>query len=503
MRTIGKKHAFGSLGSLLALFVLTGTALGNGLTVTNFLFAETVDGLVDVQFDVAWANSWRATWDDTSATPAITVTNWDAAWVFIKWRPNGGEWRHATLAATGHTAPEGAQIDVAGDKVGAFIYRSVNGSGNVNYSSTKLRWDRVADKASTLGTNTIDISVNAIEMVYVPQGAFWAGNTNGVIANSFRAQSVSNSPFRVDTEGAFTIYWGTAPSSTALPANFPKGYNAFYCMKYEITEGQWVDFFNTLSDAQKTERDITGNDTVTPVQGGKNSDAVVSRNTVAWDHTIPSSAATSQRRNRACGYVSWADGCALLDWSGLRPMSELEFEKACRGPLEPVEGEYAWGTATIMADASRSISGTEDGTETVTSDTSAGGCCYGNRSHTGGDAGYGPLRAGIFAKNGSTRVSAGASYWGIMELSGNLWEELTGCSAAATFTGLHGDGVLDVTGDANVTGWPGKDAVGEGDRGGPWGYAATMARVADRTRYAAGFVTRHSYGGPRGVRTAP
>ena len=30
-------------------------------------------------------------------------------------------------------------------------------------------------------------------------------------------------------------------------------------------------------------------------------------------------------------HISWSDMSAYLDWSGLRPMTELEYEKACRG----------------------------------------------------------------------------------------------------------------------------------------------------------------------------
>jgi formylglycine-generating enzyme required for sulfatase activity len=283
--------------------------------------------------------------------------------------------------------------------------------------------------------------------------------------------------------------------SKVLSNAFPKGYAAFYCMKYEVTQGQWVDFFNTLTDAQKATRDITSST-------GKNSDGVVSRNTVAWT----TGDATSTRRDRACNFLSWADGCAFADWAGLRPMTELEFEKACRGPLTPVADEFAWGTATIMANASRTISGTENGTETITSDTSLGGCNYGNLAHTGGDAGSGPLRAGIFATNGSSRVSAGASYWGIMELSGNLWERpvMVGNATGRTFTGLHGNGVLDVsTGDADVTGWPGTTATGAGFRGGGWWAAGVYVRASDRFYGPYVVATRSEDIGSRSVRVAP
>jgi hypothetical protein len=40
---------------------------------------------------------------------------------------------------------------------------------------------------------------------------------------------------------------------------------------------------------------------------------------------------------------------AFADWSGLRPMSELEYEKACRGYNTPaVPNEYAWGNAKLF-----------------------------------------------------------------------------------------------------------------------------------------------------------
>jgi formylglycine-generating enzyme required for sulfatase activity len=40
--------------------------------------------------------------------------------------------------------------------------------------------------------------------------------------------------------------------------------------------------------------------------------------------------------------LSWFDVAAYLDWAALRPMTELEFEKVCRGPENRIAGEYAW-----------------------------------------------------------------------------------------------------------------------------------------------------------------
>jgi len=47
--------------------------------------------------------------------------------------------------------------------------------------------------------------------------------------------------------------------SGKLPVEFPKGYAAFYCMKYEINQGQYGDFFSqlTLSRATATARNST------------------------------------------------------------------------------------------------------------------------------------------------------------------------------------------------------------------------------------------------------
>ena len=59
----------------------------------------------------------------------------------------------------------------------------------------------------------------------------------------------------------------------------------------------------------------------------------------------------------ACNWLSWADVAAYLDWSGLRPMTELEFEKACRGPNAPVAGEYAWGSNAGLVQATSIVNG--------------------------------------------------------------------------------------------------------------------------------------------------
>ena len=201
-------------------------------------------------------------------------------------------------------------------------------------------------------------------------------------------------------------------------------------------------------------------------------------------------------------------------------MTELEFEKVARGPLLPVSGEFAWGTTTITAAAALSGS-SEDGSETVT--TTGANAHYNNTILTGGDAGngaqyaIGPLRVGIFAADASGRESAGAGYYGVMELSGNVWERVVtiGNATGRLFDGGHGDGALSSTsgyeGNADVSTWPGMDATasrgvtgaaGSGFRGGSWSDEIIgRLSISDRNDAANTDAAAYNNAGGRGVRT--
>jgi formylglycine-generating enzyme required for sulfatase activity len=115
----------------------------------------------------------------------------------------------------------------------------------------------------------------------------------------------------------------------------------------------------------------------------------------------------------------------------------------------------------------------------------------------------GPMRVGCFATGISTRESAGASYYGIMELSGNLMERMvpiyTG-SAISTFDGSNGDGELASNGNNNVANW--LTAIGNGQRGGAWDLSRRYLRVSDRTYYNTSWSSRNNDEGFRCVRSA-
>ncbi len=59
----------------------------------------------------------------------------------------------------------------------------------------------------------------------------------------------------------------------------------------------------------------------------------------------------------ACDYLSWMDLCAYADWAGLRPMTELELEKACRGGgVSATAGDYPWGSTAAYTSTAYTLS---------------------------------------------------------------------------------------------------------------------------------------------------
>jgi hypothetical protein len=102
------KYLFLLLSSLGLVF----KGISNNISVTSVALTgqNTAAGLNNannftlVQFNLSWENSHRV---------SFGPTNWDAAWVFIKFKVAGStNWQHARLNNIGHTAPIGSTVDI-------------------------------------------------------------------------------------------------------------------------------------------------------------------------------------------------------------------------------------------------------------------------------------------------------------------------------------------------------------------------------------------------------
>lgn len=465
-----KKLLF-SIASILA----TGSLFANNIVVSNVSLSgrDQTNDFTLVNADVAWNNSWRTSTNES---------NWDGAWIFVKYRKvRTTVWNHATInyaaasaAASGHTEPAGATIKTSADGKGVFLYRSANGVGNVNFTGAKIRWNYGIDGVKD--NDSVEVRVFAMEMVYVPTGSFYLGS-GGSETYAFRDGSTTN-PYKVvdaneisveTTAGNLNYTAGlSADRLGPIPATFPTGYNAFWLMKYEASQQQYADFLNHLDLNKATLRTFA-----------------------TFTGTHPNLIAPFPER--VCGGASFADLLAYADWSGLRPYSELEYEKACRGAdVMPVSEEYAWGNTTLVNVTTVSSTGTANEATTAFANCNISAALK---------------RCGLFATSVASRDTAGATYYGIMEMSGSVWESVVNVSnptARLFLASKHGSGSLDA--DGNSPTW---HAVGNSIyslRGGSISNVATLSRVSDAGNrnygtYYGNFTTRGAAFGIRLART--
>lgn len=259
--------------------------------------------------------------------------------------------------------------------------------------------------------------------------------------------------------------------NTTLAAAYPSGYFGFYVMKYEMSQEQYVKYLNKLSLTQQKQRTIGG--ALTDLSVGdfvygdpkwptcRNGIAVVSASSdgspvVFGNNGNSTDEAMSQADDGltiACNFLSPEDMLAYADWTGLRPMSELEYEKAARAsfPDLPEQGEWAWGSSD-KGSLTPSSTLNQAGTASEKLDNKANVNYNKNFS--------GPVRCGSFASQAASQIEAGASYWGVLELSGNL-AEICYCvnTKGRGFQGIsaaHGNGALNAAGKADVSTsyWP-------------------------------------------------
>jgi hypothetical protein len=240
-------------------------------------------------------------------------------------------------------------------------------------------------------------------MVYVPQGPFktkgpW-GHPLSPISNG---DTTKAGGYRVGQSAEGWSGWGTgqlarihklrleagtAPKSDA----WPNGYGAFYCMKYSISQGQYVEFLNSVL--------VAGRDYVS---GGYNI------NRFSIRRVADKGVYTAEAPDRPSNFLPYSRIYSYTAWAGLRPITDLEYEKACRGPREVAREADAWGAVACAPAAGLPINSN--------------------------------------AGSGTTATGSPPSYWGIRELSLSgipfEWPWMVRNEPGFYFKGTHGEGAL-------------------------------------------------------------
>ena len=333
-RLVGTRHPWPVLGALLAA-AWAAAAAADSLTIGNVQVTARDAKAATVSFDVAWDHSWRG------------GTFHDAAWVFFKVRDDAtAPWRPLRLVAdkvvnpTGFgQAADGTALDMVvpgGDEgfLGVFLRRARDGIGRVAAGRVTVVTEPLAP--------TTTLKAFGLEMVYVPEGPFQLGVSAGPELNCFYTWGASDTPpFTVTGPGPIPTgrqpgrLWATGlpPEDGAeIPALFPNGYRAFYAMKFAITQGQYADFLAVLPEAEAARRyHPEGHGKWIGRTGEPPNRVYTALGGFPNDWFRPG----APPRDHRCPWLSWADSAAFAAWAGLRPMTELEYEKACRGPAHP------------------------------------------------------------------------------------------------------------------------------------------------------------------------
>lgn len=389
--------------------------------------AQPLSAFVDLSLE--WRHAWR------------NDRNHNALWMFVKLSGTdaAGERavRHARIAGMPEVSRSGSRegderfvVRMTVDRAGFFLEPAgeFRGPGR---ASIRVPVDAAALEG--LALESIRAQAHAIAMVYIPAGPFEAGAASaaeleygafyrsdaaGGYAGAFRIATEAEIPVGA-SDGALNYrrlqslsYMGDARGP--VPKAFPKGTRAFYVMEYELTQGQYAGFLNSIAGYGPDTRAIHAGPTYYDDRG-----------TIR----LEGGRYVAEDPDRPANFVGWEDGIAFLDWAGLRPMTELEYEKAARGPRGARPGEYVWGT-----DDTRALQ------RAVLPDGSLGML-----------DGSSPAEL-----DDASAVRFGASYYWVMDLSGSLWERCVtvGDAAGRAFTGAHGDGNVNPYGDADVQGWP-------------------------------------------------
>ena len=279
------------------------------------------------------------------------------------------------------------------------------------------------------------------------------------------------------------------PTENNMNTNWPTGVKAFYYMRYEVSQAQFRDFLNSLPPAQADARYQASPERFAQASAGSTSVAgtrpgfAEARFGIRFDNglygcDLNTNGVFDEPDDGQCVPAtcrSANDSLALNDWAALRWVTEFEYEKAARGPNPPVKSEAAnahGGEAVVPS--GYVYPGTPD--EVPANNAEDGAWVVYNVANLSG-----PLRSGALATAASSRKKAMAGYYGNMDLSGNVMEDVisVGTIKGRSYTAAQGDGELSTNGYADADGWPGGENIPFED-GSDWKIPLAFRAVAQR-----------------------
>ncbi len=370
--------------------------------ITNVRIVPGEDQRAAIQFDAAWSGSWRNDSNHDAAWIFFKVRPEGAK-----------EWQHIRLEADRELNPKGYACEgnrkmdflvpinrekgtntteIKDGHTGMFVRQAGQSpSCSITLTNVTAVWD--LSKSMGIGRDTkVQIIAVCLKMVYIAEGPFYLGSggtesagwyeysepkkergatygiTNGNAkitvheggddAAEFPAYLVKNAgPIPTGKKPGRLWARGAEPAEGEIPATFPNGYPAFYVMTDPINPSDYVVFLNTVpakvADALYDKEGGYFVGTYYKFEEGKSNPKVISREGTGPDYTYTQTMSTygvvARGWTSGMRWLNWEGGATFAAWAGLRPFTELEFEKYMRGPRQPVPDEAHhsyWGLQT-------------------------------------------------------------------------------------------------------------------------------------------------------------
>ena len=378
--------------------------------VTNVRIVPGDDKQATIRFDADWIGSWRndsnhdAVWIFFKVRPEGS-NEWQHVRLAADPPPLGSSGAASPSSAgasrvlnpKGYACEGNSKMDFlvpAGEDgyTGMFVRQAGQSSPcSIMLTNVTAVWD--LSKSKGIGRDTkVQIIAVCLRMVYIGEGPFYLGSGGTEPAGWYEysepkkeraaTYGITNANARivvhegVDDSAEFPPYlvknagpiptgkkpgrlWarGAEPEEGEIPATFPNGYRAFYVMKDSINPSDYVTFLNTVpakvADALYDKEGGYFVGTYYKFEEGKVNPRVISREGTGPDYTYVQTMSThgvvARGWTSGMRWLNWEGGATFAAWAGLRPFTELEFEKYMRGPRQPVPDEAHhsyWGLQT-------------------------------------------------------------------------------------------------------------------------------------------------------------